>query len=108
MKLKINGLRWTVINLEKDDKQLNPNENAHYLGVTNYRDLTISLDSSQPEELYRRTVIHELVHAFSFSYGVHLIANDSTEEPVCDFMGAHLDDIYFITNKIMSAVYRGG
>ena len=56
----------------------------------------------------RQTVIHELIHAFSFSFGVHLVANEKTEELVCDFMGSHLDEIYTTTNKIMAACFEKG
>lgn len=59
-------------------------------------------------ELVRQAVIHELVHAFVFSFGVHLVANEKTEEPVCDFMGSHLDEIYMTANKIMAACYEKG
>ena len=39
------------------------------------------------------------MYAFTFSFGVHLFANENTEESVCDFMGAHLDEIMRIVNR---------
>ena len=107
MKFKANGLMWEVQSVQRESERLTLNGNQ-CLGITYYKDLQIFLDYSLPKELFRQTVIHELVHAFSFSFGVHLVANEQTEESVCDFCGSHLDEIYTITNKIMAACYKKG
>lgn len=107
MKFKVNGLTWTVQSVQRDSEKLQIND-KECLGVTCFRDLQIYIDCSLPEILFRQTVIHELVHAFTFSFGVHLVANEETEEPVCDFVGAHLDEIYSVTNKIMNSCYSKG
>ncbi len=106
MKFKINGLKWEVYSVQRDDEKLKVKDNE-CLGITYYKDLQIFLDRSLSRELFRQTVIHELIHAFAFSFGVHLIANEKTEESVCDFMGSHLDEIYMTANEIM-AVYNKG
>lgn len=105
LKFKVNGLTWEVQSVQRNNEKLTINENQ-CLGITYYKDLRIFLDGSLPQELFRQTVIHELIHAFSFSFGVHLVANEKTEEPVCDFMGSHLDEIYLLANKIMTACYK--
>lgn len=107
MKFKANGLTWEVQSVQRDNEKLKLNGNE-CLGITYYKDLQIFLDCSLSKELFRQTVIHELVHAFAFSFGVHLVANAKTEEPVCDFMGSHLDEIYMAANKIMAACYEKG
>lgn len=104
MKIKINGLNWTVENVQRGNEKLQLNGNPCF-GITKYMDLIIYLDAEQAKELYRQTLIHELIHAYTFSFGVHLVANEKTEEPVCDFMGSHLDEIYLTANKIMDALY---
>ena len=107
MKFKANGLTWEVKSVKSDNEKLKF-RGSECLGVTYYKDLQIFIDCGLSKELYRQTVIHELIHAFSFSFGVHLIANEETEESVCDFIGAHLDEIYITTNKIMAARYDKG
>lgn len=104
MKIKINGLNWTVENVQRGSEKLILNGNPCF-GVTYYADLVIWLDKNQAKELYRQTLIHELIHAYTFSFGVHLVANEKTEESVCDFMGSHLDEIYLTANKIMDTFY---
>ena len=105
LKFKINKLNWNVQSVPHEDERLKIN-NKLCFGVTNYLNLNIYLNAAQSEELFRQTVIHELVHAFSFSFGVHLVANENTEESVCDFIGSHLDEIYLLANKIMTACYK--
>lgn len=107
MKFKVNGLTWTVQSVQRDSEKLQVND-KDCLRTTYFQDLQIYIDGTLPKVLFRQTVIHELVHVFTFSFGVHLIANRETEEPVCDFIGAHLDEIYSITNKIMNSCYSKG
>ena len=107
MKFKANGLIWEIQSVQRDNEKLKT-KGAECFGVTYYKDLQIFLDCSLPKELFRQTVIHELVNVYAFSFGVHLVANERTEEPVCDFMGSHLDEIYTTTNKIMAACYEKG
>ena len=107
MKFKANGLTWSVQSVQRNSEKLKVN-NADCLGVTYYHDLQIFLDGSVSKELFRQTAIHELIHAFTFSFGVHLIANEKTEESVCDFMGAHLDEIFSVANRIVNSCYGKG
>ncbi len=107
MKFKVNGLKWTLLNLKPEDERLKIRNNSCF-GVTSYHDLMVYMDITQAKELYRQTVIHELIHVFTFSFGVHLIANNDTEEPVCDFIGAHFDEIRAIADKVMKLYAKGG
>lgn len=107
MQIKINGLKWTIQNAKSGSENLKIDGNSCF-GVTNYPNLRITLQEEQPIELYRQTVIHELIHAYIFSFGVHLVANENTEEPICDFIGAHLDKIYDHTNLIIEKLKKGG
>ena len=79
VKFKANGLIWEVQSVQRDNEKLKV-KGAECLGVTYYKDLQIFLDCTLPKELFRQTVIHELIHAFSFSFGVHLVANEKTED----------------------------
>ncbi len=43
-------------------------------------------------------MIHELVHALLFSYGIN--AEGATEEEICDLIGAHLDELVRLKEAI--------
>lgn len=100
MEFKINGLKWNAFFVDKNDSKL-LYDGSNNLGVTYYDDLKIYLKNDMSKPLFRQTVIHELVHAFLFSYGIHLENSDVTEEAVCDFCGAHLDKILKLTKRVV-------
>ena len=108
MKIEINGLKWVVNATKRDTGALIPTEDGDVrLGVTKYRELEIHIDERMPYELFRRTVIHELIHAYTFSFGYHLYCTDTDEEPICDFISAHIDEIVNATEIIMKNIYKG-
>lgn len=107
MIIKINNLEWTVFFVPREHDKLEMDE-MQCLGITYFSDLQIYLDKSASEELMRQTVLHELTHAFLFSYGVHVEGNNDrdTEETVCDFCGAHFDKMRKIADKIVKVWIR--
>lgn len=105
MNIKINGLQWEIFCVSPENKKLELDE-VQCLGITYYTEQEIYLNEKLELGLFRQTVIHELVHAFLFSFGYHLEC-DMVEEAVCDFLGSHLDKIYKLTKKVISACYKG-
>lgn len=108
MQIVINGLKWKVFNAEPDSPKLKDSKDIECFGITSFPSLTIWLRNDQAPELYRQTVIHELVHAYTFSFGVHLYADEGTEESVCDFFGATADKIITHADLIMEKLYGKG
>lgn len=68
-----------------------------YLGLCECDKARISIRKNQTVEVMRTTVIHELVHAYKFSYG----ADISDDEGMCNFFGAHADKIVDHADFIM-------
>ena len=100
MKININNYKWTVKFEDPDADVLN--NGGCFIGLTVYQELKIYIRKGLPEEVARSTVIHELCHAFLFTYGIQ--ADDYDEEQVCNFFGTHADRILKLTDRIM----RGG
>ena len=100
MEIKINANTWKVEALDGKDKKLNPDSEVFNLGLTEYCTNTISIRKGMTASVTRSTVIHELVHAFIFSYGYHV----KGEEPMCDFFGSQGDSIMELADKIMKGV----
>lgn len=103
MLIKINDLKWQVQFADRDNERLILDDDK-CLGVTYFDELQIFLSNDMPDELCKQTIIHELTHAFIFSYGIHLHSDD--EEGVCDFVGTYLSKIYDLTNKIIENYKR--
>lgn len=103
MVVKIHNDTWRIKLIGGNKKKMNPDQEHYYLGLTEYGTLTINIRKGLPESVARSTIIHELVHAFRFSYA-HVIVD---EEAMCDFFGAHADEIIALTNQIMKEVIIG-
>lgn len=70
--------------------------------LTEYSKLLINIRTGLPASVARSTVIHELTHAFLFSY-----ANEvEGEEQMCDFFGVHGDEIITLADQIMEGVVK--
>lgn len=96
----IGSLKWAVSYVSSDNEGLKC-DSGQAFGQTYYKTCHIYIDNTLQPALIRSTVIHELVHAFAFSYGIHLMANEETEEPVADFFGTFGDEIIRLTDQIM-------
>lgn len=97
MKVKINKDIWKVKMVRPDKKKMNPSEESYNLGLTEYKENVINIRKGMTKSVTRSTVIHELVHAFLFSYGNSV----EGEEQMCDFFGAHADEIIRLADQIM-------
>lgn len=86
--------------IDEDDKKMNPTPDDAYLGLTEPLTLQISIRKGLPDPLPRMTLIHELVHAFVFTYGYQI----QDEEAMCEFFAAHADEILTLSDQVMKEV----
>lgn len=100
MKIKIHNDIWKVKLTNANAKKLNPDKNHLNFGLTEYVEGVIHIREGLNESVARSTVIHELVHAFIFSYGYTI----EGEEAMCNFFGVHADEIVELTEQIMKGV----
>lgn len=97
MKIRIYKDTWKVKIVNADKKKMNPDEGHYNLGLTEYDKLVINIRNGMPRSVTRSTVIHELTHAFCFSYAN--VVNE--EEAMCDFFGIHGDEIIHLADQVM-------
>ena len=67
-------------------KKMNPDPNSYNFGLTEYKELLISIMDGRSESVTRSTLIHELVHAFMFSYG-HTVIRLRVKKQCVTFSG---------------------
>lgn len=97
--IKINGLKWKVYFVKSGSPKLADEDGKRsILGITYFRECEIYIDKELHKRLRKQTVIHELVHALLFSYGIDI--EGATEENVCDLIGAHLDELVRLKEAI--------
>jgi hypothetical protein len=100
MKIKIHNDIWKVKLVKASAEKMNPDKNHINFGLTEYVEGVINIREGLNESVARSTVIHELVHAFIFSYGYTI----ECEEAMCNFFGVHADAIIELTEQIMKVV----
>ncbi len=89
MEIKIQDLTWNIkfvdgIEMEDSDEQL--------CGVTLKLTQDIIIDYNVTVEMLKRVIIHELVHAFVWSYGLEC-SKPFSEEQMCSFVETYINEI---------------
>ena len=80
----INKLKWQI--------KFDDNMRENLFGETNYSNLTIHLNSACCGENLERTLLHEIVHAYCYSYGLTFIESFDREN-FCEFISHNLENI---------------
>ena len=96
----INGLEWTVY--ESGNNQyvsLEREPGEHNIGYYDSAQLAIFIHKDLPIDQKRRTLIHELAHAFIYSYCVG-DGDLFNEEVMCEFVAAYSAKILNIAKSI--------
>lgn len=98
----LNGLRWEICFVFKEDDNLNQlkkEENYIAYGLTNAFEQKIYINRDLNEVQMKRTLMHELTHAFLFSYGFddHVF----NEEELCQFVGQNTMYLVQVVNGIL-------
>lgn len=106
MKLKILDLDWDVHFLDYTNELLKLDGQPCF-GVTCYETNNIYIRDEMNDVMTKRTLIHELCHAYAFSYGITFPEKyDKIEEIVCDFFGTYGNMIIADCEKIMKNILQ--
>lgn len=100
MQIRIHKDAWDVVIIDSRDDKMNPGCEYQYMGLCEYNRLQISIADDLPASVARAVVIHELTHAYMSSYGYNI----TESEGICDFFGAHGDEIIAHADQIMRKV----
>jgi Zn-dependent peptidase ImmA (M78 family) len=90
MNIRINNVDWGII-LTSNLENLKRSDGSVTLGVTDINLRVIFLWKNLNEHMMRKVLIHELCHAFVFSYGYYMTEDE--EEFLCSFIDTYAEDI---------------
>lgn len=90
MNVNINGLDWKIVFTNNFD-ELTRMDGTVTLGITDLGKQTIFLFNLLKGRMLRKVLIHELTHAFMFSYNFYLSVEE--EEFICSFLDTYGDEI---------------
>jgi len=100
MELLINNLHWNIDWVEQDSSTLDCEGTEQVCGITYRTKCHIFINNNLPLDLMKRTIAHELTHAYIWSYGLMQFENFN-EENVCDFMESFGSKIMKQTKKVL-------
>lgn len=103
MQITINNITWEII-FTNDINDLTLNNGNSTLGLTDLSSKTIYLYYNLRGPLLRRVLMHEITHAFIFSYNYYLTLSE--EEFICSFIDTYADNIIDDTNYILSNYFN--
>ena len=103
MKIRIRKLSWSIEEEgESESVYIGSSKagEACCLGITDPARQHIVIHKELPVQQKRRTLVHELTHAFLFSYGLHSGADGFDEEAVCDVVSIYGREIIAAADRI--------
>ena len=103
MRVEINNIEWDIIFTNNTD-DLKRSDGSVTFGVTDVNVLGIFIWSSLRGRMLRKVMIHELSHAFIFSYGYFLTLEE--EEFLCSFIDTYAEDIISYTDSILTEAFK--
>lgn len=103
MYISINNINWNIVRVNPLNENLFNNDGTLTIGMTDTYLKTIFINNKLKGQLLRKVLIHELVHAWIFSYG--FILTRQQEEFMCDFIASNSDDILNKADEIICSSY---
>lgn len=105
MRISIKDLRWEVAEEGESESVYIGSARAGEaccLGITDPARQRIAIHKDLPQQQKRRTLVHELAHAYLFSYGIRSGAGFD-EEAICDFVSIYGREIIAAADMIGKA-----
>lgn len=97
MNIKIHDFTWEIVFVDKVEDQSDDSEIT--CGKTYKTKLRIDISTQQKDSLVRHSIIHELVHAYIWSWGLEN-STPFNEEQIANFIETHGPDILTQADKI--------
>lgn len=101
---KIGQFDWSLYLVGSDESKLMVDDQLCF-GACNFAHLQICLSNQElAEQVRKATLVHELTHAFLYSFGMQ---NDTyNEEQFCDFMESHAKTIIEMSESLYKLVVK--
>ncbi len=93
--IEINKIEWKVAY----DSTLDDNK----YGTTFINQCKIAINPLIDKQHIKRTITHEIIHAWLYSYGFYY-KDSFTVEEVCEFIGHNLDEISKLTEQALKEI----
>lgn len=95
----INNIDWLIMFVQSGSPFLTRSDGSVTLGMTDGWTKTIYLDDNLRGLMLDRVLAHELVHAFMFSYDIHI--DIEFEEYIADWISLFGRDLVYLLDNLM-------
>lgn len=102
MTVKIHSTLWKVCFVSAKDNMLMRSDGSISVGVTDNRTKTIYISDVLQGRFLEKVVTHELVHAFSFSYGIYIPVD--IEEQIADFLATYGREVFNVADRLLQEI----
>lgn len=102
MIIEINGYGWELV-WTHNQKDLSRSDGSLTLGVTDTGTMSIYIYDRLSESMNQKVLIHELVHAWIFSYRIYIPIEQ--EEFICSFIDTYGLDIINMVEDVLCKCY---
>lgn len=100
----INGIKWDIIEVGMSS-YLTRSDGSLTIGMTDGNSHTIYLYNKLNPYMKDKVLAHELVHAFMFSYDIHI--DIEFEEYIADWVSRYGRDLIYLLDEFMQKIRVG-
>lgn len=95
----INNIIWNLYIVDSNDINLIRDDGGYTIGVTDWNQKAIFISKNIDYDKFKKVLMHEITHAFIFSYGFPI--DIYAEECMCSFVENYAQQIINKTNEIL-------
>jgi Zn-dependent peptidase ImmA (M78 family) len=100
--MKIYNETWSIKEVSQEKMQeISGKKDYEYYGVCRDEENVIYILKSLGKVRKRKVLLHEVAHAISSVMGCYDAHDKYTEEDICDFAAAHIDEINRIVKEYL-------
>ena len=100
----INGIKWNIVFVPPNSKELLRSDKTRTVGVTDWNKRTVFLSDRLKGGFLRKVTIHELCHCACFSYNINI--DIQQEEFLCDFVSTYGDEIFEVVDDFFAVLKK--
>lgn len=97
--MRINNIYWRIIFVNAGSKYLTRSDGSTTIGMTDGKTHIIYLYRGLKGYMLDKVLAHELVHAFMFSYNIHIDIEE--EEFIADWVSVYGRELIYMLDKFM-------
>lgn len=101
---EINGVKWNIEFVPVTSPFLTRSDGSQSLAVCDGNKCTIYISNRLKWSKLRKVLAHELCHAFSFSYSIHMPMEQ--EEYLADWVSLYGTDLIYLLDDLMGSLNR--